>query len=158
MRWLIAALICVLTGPAWAAMKTNIGVLTCTLADSGEQVTTPPSQTRAMTCAFKPNGAGPEERYTGEIQKVGSLSALSGEPVLIWVVMGPDDRELGPGLLGQTYVGELSGEDDGKTQSPRMLVGQQDAAYALRPMSEPENESSGGNVTIVVLKVKSSPA
>ena len=158
MRWLIAALVCVLTVPVSAAVQTNIGVLTCTLAESGEKGETPPSQTRAMVCAFKPNGAGPEESYSGEIQKVGSRSALSNEPVLIWVVMGPDDRELAPGLLGQTYVGELAPAADGEVRPPKMLVGKSDDAYALRPMSDSPRESATGSVTIVVLKVKSIPA
>jgi len=158
MRWLIAALLCALSMPASADVQTNIGVLTCTLAEAGKKGETPPSQTRAMVCAFKPNGGGPEERYTGEIQKVGSRSALSGEPVLIWVVMGPDDRELAPGLLGQTYVGELAPSVDGAVRPPKMLVGKSDDAYALRPLSDSHSESSTGSVTIVVLKVKSIPA
>jgi Protein of unknown function (DUF992) len=158
MRWLIAALLCALSVPASADVQTNIGVLTCTLAEAGHKGETPPSQTRAMLCAFKPNGGAPEERYTGEIQKVGSRSALSDEAVLIWVVMGPDHRELAPGLLGQTYVGELAPAVDGEVRPPKMLVGKRDDAYALRPMSDSNSESATGSVTIVVLKVKSIPA
>lgn len=159
MRWFIAALVCALSCPAFAAVQTNIGVLTCTLAESGETGVTPPSQTRAMTCAFKPQGTGPEERYLGEIQKVGSQSALTGKLVLIWVVMGPGDRDLKPGLLEQTYVGELAPSETGAPQMPKMLVGKTDDAYALRPLTDNGKEAaSGGSVTVVVLKVKSIPA
>jgi hypothetical protein len=157
MRWLSAALLCALSVPASADVQTNIGVLTCTLAEAGDNGETPPSQTRAMVCTFKPDGGGPEERYTGEIQKVGSRSALSNEAVLIWVVMGPDDRELAPGLLGQTYVGELAPAAEGGVRPPKMLVGKSDDAYALRPLSDSHSESPTGSVTIVVLKVKSIP-
>jgi len=156
MRWPIAALFCVLAGAASAAMQVNIGVLTCTLAPSGERGEAPDSQTLPMVCDFKPNGTGPEERYEGEIRNVGSQTALSGKRVLIWVVMGPADRELPPGQLGQTYVGKLasSADDDGQ---PEMLIGESDDAYALRPMSDNGGETGPGNITVVVLKVKSIP-
>jgi hypothetical protein len=157
MRWLIATLFCALACPAWAAVQTNIGVLTCTLAESGDQGETPPSQTRAMSCAFKPQGTGPEERYTGEIQKVGSQTALTGKLVLIWVVMGPADQELKPGLLDQTYVGEVAPSADDATKAPKMLVGKSDDAYALRPMTDNGTEAASGSVTVVVLKIKTVP-
>ncbi len=158
MRLLIAALLCALSCPAWAAVQTNIGVLTCTLAETGAQGETPPSQTRAMSCAFKPQGTGPEERYSGEIQKVGSQSALTGRLVLIWAVMGPDKKELKPGLLEQTYVGELAPSLDGATQQPKVLVGKSNESFALRPMTNNGKEPASGSVTVVVLKVKSLPA
>jgi hypothetical protein len=161
MKWLIAALICVLAPAANAALQTNIGVLTCTLAETGERGETPPSQTRAMVCAFKPNGSGPEEHYSGEIKNVGSGTALSGKLVLIWVVMGPEHATMEPGLLAQTYMGELASSDDGKSKAPKMLVGESDETYALRPLNEGEGETGGGganNVTVIVLKVKSTAA
>ena len=65
MRWAIATLLCLFAVPATAAMTTDIGVLTCTLAEHGEKGTEPDSQTRAMLCTFKPKGTGPEESYTG---------------------------------------------------------------------------------------------
>ena len=66
MRWAIATVLCLLAVPASAAMTTDIGVLTCTLAEHGEKGTEPDSQTRAMLCSFKPKGTGPEESYSGE--------------------------------------------------------------------------------------------
>jgi Protein of unknown function (DUF992) len=157
MRWLIATLFCAMACPSWAALQTNIGVLTCTLAETGDTGVTPPSQTRAMSCAFKPQGTGPEERYTGEIQKVGSDTALTGKLVLIWVVMGPDAKKLRPGLLEQTYVGELTPSASDAPPTPKMLVGKSDDAYALRPLTDNGKESPSGSVTVVVLKVKSVP-
>ncbi len=157
MRWALVALICALSTAASAEVQTNIGVLTCTLAPAGDKGVTPPSQTRAMTCAFKPNGAGPEESYTGVIQKVGSQTELTGELVQIWVVMGPD-RELQPGLLQQTYVGKVAPAPDAKAQQPKILIGETDDSFALRPMSnDPTKNNAAGSVTVVVLKVKSIP-
>jgi hypothetical protein len=161
MKWLIAALICVLAPAANAALQTNIGVLTCTLAETGDKGETPPSQTRAMLCAFKPNGSGPEEHYSGEIKNVGSGTALTGKLVLIWVVMGPEHATMEPGLLAQTYMGELAPSEDGKSKAPKMLVGDSDETYALRPLNEGEGETGGGganNITVIVLKVKSTAA
>jgi hypothetical protein len=161
MKWLIAALICVLAPAANAALQTNIGVLTCTLAETGERGATPPSQTRAMLCAFKPNGSGPEEHYSGEIKNVGSDTALSGKLALIWVVMGPEHVTMEPGLLEQTYMGELAPSEDEKSKAPKMLVGASDETYALRPLNEGEGETGGGgvnNITVIVLKVKSTAA
>jgi hypothetical protein len=157
LRWLITTLLCALSCPASAA-QTSIGVLTCTLAETGDTGETPPSQTRAMTCDFKPQGTGPGERYSGEIQKVGSQSALTGKLVLIWVVMGPDVQELKPGLLEQTYVGELAPSADGAPQAPKMLVGKSNASFALRPLTDGDKEAASGSVTVVVLKIESVPA
>ena len=42
-----------------------------------------------------------------------------------------------------------------------MLVGESDETYALRPLNEGEGETGGGganNVTVIVLKVKSTAA
>ena len=105
-------------------MTTDIGVLTCTLAEHGEKGTEPDSQTRAMLCTFKPKGTGPEESYTGEVKKVGSQTELSGKLVLIWAVMGPSDRKLKPAVLEQTYVGEAATDAGDKSTPPKLLVGE----------------------------------
>ena len=161
MRWALAmgwaALACALSSPAFAASQANIGTLTCTLAETGTEATTPPSQQRDMLCSFKPAGAGAEETYSGQIKKIGTRTELDGKLVLIWVVMGPSERELKPGLLEQSYVGELSSSADGKPQAPKMLVGDRDAAYGLRPMTDDTSDSATGNVTVVELKVRSVP-
>jgi hypothetical protein len=146
---------------ASAAVPTNIGVLTCTLAKTGEQDTTPPSQTRDMVCRFKPSGSGPEEQYAGEIRRVGTRSALTGTAVLIWVVVGPDDSKLGPGHLAQSYVGTQNPNATG-AQPPVILVGKQNENLSLRPLADTsatrDEDASAAGVTVVVLKVKSVPA
>jgi hypothetical protein len=157
MRWAFFALASVLSGPALAAAQANLGTLTCTLAESGVDAETPPSQQRDMLCAFKPSGTGAEETYSGQIKKVGAQKELNGKFVLIWVVTGPSEREFTPGMLEQSYVGELASSDDGKPQSPKMLVGNKDSAYGLRSMTDDSTESAAGNVTVVELKVKSVP-
>jgi hypothetical protein len=157
MRWAIAIVLCMLAVPASAAMQTDLGVLTCTLAEHGEKSTDPDSQTRAMLCSFKPKGTGPEESYSGEIKKVGSQTELSGKLVLIWAVMGPSDRKLKPAMLEQTYVGQAVNDmDDSKV--PKMLVGETDKAYGLQPITNngPEPNASD-SITVVALRIKSTP-
>jgi hypothetical protein len=155
---------CGLISPVQAAVQTNIGTLTCTLVESNDQEAaagsdrekSAPSQSRIMLCSFKPSGTGPEEHYTGEIKSVGSNEALSGKLVLIWVVMGPDHVTFAPGLLQQTYVGNGPASDRAKPKAPT-LIGESDESFALRPLNE--SETSGANsVTVISLKVKSTPA
>ena len=159
MRHLLAGLLLfALASPALAAVQANLGVLTCTLAEVGEQSEAPPSQKRAMICTFKPNGGGPEEQYTGEVQKVGVQDGLANTMVLIWTVLGPDRSELAPGLLAQTYVGKIS-PTQSADQPPKMLVGEADENFSLRPMSDEVNsKADAGSVTVVVLTAKTIPS
>jgi hypothetical protein len=164
MRWPVAGLLFYfLAGPTLAQVQANIGVLTCTLAQSGEEEASPPSQTRAMVCSFKPEGTGPEEQYSGEIRKVGSSTSLTGTSVLMWVVVGPADAKLAPGLLQQSYVGTHSPPPEAEWEPPVMLVGEENDDFALRPMTDSfmarkDAEGAASSVTVVVLKVKSAPA
>lgn len=159
MRWAIATVLCALAVPASAAMQTDIGTLTCTLAETGEKGTEPDSQTRVMLCSFKPKGTGPEESYSGEIKKVGSQTALTGKLVLIWAVMGPSDRQLKPAVLQQTYVGEVADDPSDKSQPHKILVGEKDKAYGLQPITNEAHEPSASEtVTVVELRIKSTPS
>jgi hypothetical protein len=153
MRLLIAIILSVLACTPSDATQTSVGDLICTLSQTGERGVTPPSETRAMVCVFKPSGGGPEERYSGEIKSVGTHSELSGKLVLIWAVMGPADRKLEPGLLEQTYIGQ--GDTDDADEPPNMLVGESDDSYGLRLSSDGKADSSA--ITVVILKVRSIP-
>jgi hypothetical protein len=158
MRWVLATIFCAVATAA-GAMQTDVGVLTCTLAEHGEKDTNPDSQSRAMHCSFKPKGTGPEETYLGEIKKVGSQTELSGTAVLIWAVMGPSDRKLKPAVLQQTYVGDTGAEGvtaDGKP--PKQLVGEREPAYALQPITnEGDKPGPSDSVTVIELRIKSTP-
>lgn len=161
MRRKILACACALSAiplVAQAAGQTDVGVLTCTLAESGEHTSEPETQTRAMLCAFKPNGGGPEESYSGEIRKVGSQTALSGKLVLIWAVIGPANRALKPAVLEQTYVGEATTPADDPSAPPKMLVGERDKAYGLRSITDKGEPNPGQTITVVDLKIKTIPS
>ncbi len=155
---MLLAVICTLSLPAHAAMQTSLGVLTCTLSQHVEKETNPDSETRAMHCSFKPDGTGPEEIYSGEIKKVGRQDELAGKKVLIWAVMGPSDRELTPAVLEQTYMGEVASDPTDKSQPPKLLVGERDDAFSLQPITDDTLEpSAGSSVTVVALRIKSTP-
>jgi hypothetical protein len=111
-----------------------------------------------MHCSFKPKGTGPEETYVGEIKKVGSQTELNGKLVLIWAVMGPSDRKLTPAVLQQTYVSEAAPDSLSKQQPAQRLVGERDKAYGLQPITDNGDESkAGGSVTLIELRIKSTP-
>lgn len=141
---------------ATAAMQTDVGILTCTLAEHAEKDTAPDSQTKLMHCAFKPAGNGPGEVYIGEVKRVGSQTALTGKRVLIWSVLGPSDRKLTPAILQQTYVGRVAGASESETA--KLLVGERDDAYSLQPIvDEAHKENAEPSVTVVELRIKSTP-
>jgi len=162
MRWLVtAALMTGLAMPSQAAestdegvVQTDLGVLTCTLGPTSETGTEPDSQAKAILCTFKPSGTGPEETYTGEIKKVGSQSALADREVMIWAVMGPNDRRLSPGLLAQTYVGAApTGES--ANEPPKRLTGERDNSLELQPITDGTVEPGANeNVTVLELRIK----
>jgi hypothetical protein len=158
MRWVLAGLLCALVTPAAAQLQTDVGTLTCTLAEQGEKDVNPDSQSKLMHCSFKPKGTGPEETYVGEIKKVGTQDELSGKRVLIWAVMGPSDRKLTPAILQQTYVGAVKPTEADKTEPPKLLVGELDKSYALQPITDDAHEPNASrSVTVVELRIKSTP-
>ncbi|MDH4980884.1 DUF992 domain-containing protein [Hyphomicrobium sp. D-2] len=163
MRWPIAAVITPFMFASvahGAAPLADVGVLTCTLAEQGQRETNPDSETRAIYCSFKPSSSGPEETYAGEIKNVGSTDSLDKKRVLIWAVLGPGDRELKPGVLAQSFMGESAGEAIEGGQNPTQLTGDEDDAYRLRPINEDKEQAAEatGALTVVELRIKSVPS
>lgn len=159
MHRLLLAFLCLLwTGASGAQVsRTNLGTLTCTLAESGEKQSTPPSEERAMRCAFKPTESGAEHTYTGTIRKVGPGQELKGRLVLIWVVQGPTDTKLAPGLLAQTYVGGAT-ESPAKGAASNALVGERHKEIVMQPETVQGEPQAGPAVTVMELKVETVPA
>ena len=109
-----------------------------------------------MQCAFKPTESGAEQTYSGVIRRVGQGDIPVGKLVMIWVVQGPAEIKLEPGLLAQTYV---SGpESSPNSAGGAVLTGERNKDIVMRaetPNSEPK---SGVVVTIMELKMLSVPA
>ena len=80
-----------------------------------------------MLCTFKPNGAGPEETYSGEIKKVGTQTELDGKLVLIWAVMGPGrSRDEARRCLEQTLRRRASAVRGRKVVRRQRLLGRRE--------------------------------
>jgi len=125
--------------------RTNLGVLTCTVANPGKD------DGHKMTCGFKPAGTGAEEKYSGSVR--GSEQALpSGKVVLVWTVVGPADGKIGAGILSQRY--KKAKDSSGLVP---MLVGEKNPAIALQ--SETNNGSAAyAGITQIELELTGTPA
>ena len=85
----LALLIAVWMTPGMVAdsPRTNVGVLTCTVAGGDK------AEAGNLTCGFSPTGAGAEEKYVGTVVRSGAAQA--GKQVLIWAVLGPVPMQSG---------------------------------------------------------------
>ena len=142
-------------GVSAQATRTNLGALTCTLSEVAEQQKAPAAEERAMRCAFKPINEGVELTYSGSIRQIGQGQLPGGKLVMIWVVQGPDDTKLEPGLLAQTYVG--APQTIPGTPAGSALIGERNPDIALRSETN-ENAPAGLVVMVMELKVLSVPA
>lgn len=111
-----------------------------------------------MRCAFKPTGSGAEQTYTGTIRKVGPGQELKGRLVLIWVVQGPADTKLAPGLLAQTYVDGGATDSTSKGAASNALVGERHKDILMQPETVQGEPQGGPAVTVMELKVETVPA
>ena len=110
----------------------EIGLLTCTLAESGEtSASATPSQegARDALCTFIEK-SGAEETYIARAQGV-SISA-DQKAALIWLVRSTSGAELEPGALQQIFA------TDSKTQADQKppLIGERNAEISLHSMSD----------------------
>jgi hypothetical protein len=122
MRWVILICVSVLALMSTAHAEKPVvkfGVLTCTSVKPAHDVA------HRMTCGFKPEGTGAEEKYSGVI-RASSQDLPSGKIVLIWTVIGPVDGKMRAGILAQGYLKAISAP--GQTS---VLVGETDPSIAL---------------------------
>ena len=137
--------------------RSNLGTLTCTLAQDGETKQMPPSEERAMRCVFKPTESGVEMTYAGTIRKVGAGQQLEGKLVMIWVVQGPKDVKLEPGLFAQTYVGG-GDRSSAKGAAAHSLMGEENKDITLHAETAQGAPDAGRSIMTMELKVQSVPA
>lgn len=144
-------------GAAAQQPRTNIGTLTCTVADAPNPPTQPQTavgEERSMRCVYRSAAGDAEQTYSGTIKRAGTDRLSDAKLVLIWVVWGPAEKQSAPGALAQTYIGQ--GDSDKTTPGSGGLVGQSDAAYTLQA-STPTGETDS-TVTVVDLQLRSVPA
>jgi hypothetical protein len=115
-RGLIAAVValqaCCL-GSASAGADITLGVLTCTLAESGTPAgdAAVANQRRDALCTFKAKG-GMEETYAGRFQGVNPSPGRN--KALMWVVKGASPGTAQPGMLAQSYAADPAKPSDQK--------------------------------------------
>jgi Protein of unknown function (DUF992) len=101
---LVAMMLVAGAGAASSSSTTELGDLTCSVADQPTTDTTTSSQARAVHCLFRPAGTGLEETYTGTLLAAGDAERVLAHGVLAWVVRGPRNAKARVGLLEQTYA------------------------------------------------------
>jgi len=156
-RILVACLTLTLAASASAqSSRTNLGVLTCTLAEQGEPQSGPSGEERAIRCVFKPTGSGAEHTYGGQIRRVAQGQGPVGKLVMIWVVQGPSDSKIDPGLLEQSYIAAPE-TGTGAAKTGTTLIGERNPDITMRAETA-DSGPSGFLVTVMQLRVVTVPA
>jgi hypothetical protein len=133
MRGLVAAVVVLgawCLGPARAGADVTLGVLTCTLAESGTPAgdAAAASQKRDALCTFKAKG-GVEETYAGKFHGVNPSPGRN--KAMIWVVKGAS-AGAHPGMLAQTYAADPGKPSDQKTP----IIGEAHPDIQLHTMAD----------------------
>jgi hypothetical protein len=140
-KWL-AALMTV--GCAWSTaaaqqkMTVEVGVLTCSLFESGRVETGAgvDVQERDILCGFRLK-SGAEETYSGKLRGVGLSDKYKG--TLLWLVKAPPTlMPSPPGLLQQSYAADAKALAD---EIPA-LIGEVNSDIILQSMGDKDEEST----------------
>jgi hypothetical protein len=161
----LAALGLAVTTPIAAQTPTDIGILTCALAESTEpgapvDESAAAQQARDMQCWFRPFREGPEETYLGIVRGAGQVRELFRKRVMIWIVKGTPTTRASPGLLQQTYAADPRAAPG---HAPP-LIGEMRSDIVLQPFADgkppaPDNKvlPLDAIITAAELILKSSP-
>jgi len=150
----------------------EIGVLTCSLAESEDANSagdkTSGTDVRRIVCVFRPANSGPEEVYQGAVQIIGQDHDLLAGRAIIWIVKGAPTTMRSPGMLQQTYAADASAAPDhappliGETNSSIILQAMTDtpplADKKRGPQSAHRRPSAPGTIALVTLTLTSTPA
>ncbi|MBU2583069.1 MAG: DUF992 domain-containing protein [Alphaproteobacteria bacterium] len=116
--------------PAAAQNYVAVGTLTCT---GGEGVGLILGSKKSYRCTFSAN-AGPTERYSATVTKIGLDIGITGETVMLWTVLAAtnDVRE---GMLAGNYAGAAADAAIGIGGGANVLVGGSTDSVVLQPVS-----------------------
>jgi len=135
-RGLVAAVVAVAVGAcclgsATAGADITLGVLTCTLAESGTPAgdAAAANQKRDALCTFKAK-SGVEETYAGRFHGVSPSPGRN--KALIWIVKGASTGTVEPGMLAQTYAADPAKPSDQKTP----IIGEAHPDIQLHTMAD----------------------
>ena len=90
--------------------------------------------TKEMSCVFTPT-MGPPERYVGRITTVGLDLGVTTSGALGWAVLMAGSTPYPPAGLGGNYIGASADASVGIGGGGNLLVGGNDRAFALQPLS-----------------------
>ena len=130
---LIAFLVLSIGGPlnAQPGRYAPAGSLNCTIAPSVGLIV---AGTKGMNSVFTPT-MGPPERYVGRITTVGLDLGVTTGGALGWAVLMAGATPYPPAGLGGHYVGASADASVGIGGGANLLVGGNDRAFALQPLS-----------------------
>jgi hypothetical protein len=126
-----AALLWAAAAAAQSDTKVQHGVLTCSLSDSTNLVL---YSTVTFDCSFDPDGPAGPEAYVGEIEKIGVDLSTTEAQEITWYVVAPSG-DLPKGALNGSYVGVSADVSLGAGVGARALVGGDEDAIQLQPVS-----------------------
>src|SRR5262249_14707188 len=164
--WMMVALpFCVGAGTdPGARLPAEVGVLSCTLAQSTDPQTSAQSgaagEARQILCTFTPARDGAEETYAGSLKGINAGRTLPESMALLWMVRAPIGTKATPGLLEQTYAADLAAPPGHVAP----LVGERNNDITLHTMSERKEGSASKHerpalafaITAIELKLRAS--
>jgi hypothetical protein len=127
----LAAALLTLAAPRPAeAGYVQVGVLECIVQPGIGLIVV---SSKALACTLSP-GAGPPERYTGRINKVGIDIGFTGRSVIIWAVFSAQSH-YSQGSIAGTYVGLSAQASVAIGLGANVLLGGSGSSLALQPLS-----------------------
>jgi hypothetical protein len=105
------------------------GVLSCNVSSGWGFVF---GSSKDMNCTFAP-ADGPEEHYTGAINKYGVDIGFQKGGILVWGVFAPG--KLAPGALAGNYGGATASAAVGVGAGAHALIGGSNSSVSLQPLS-----------------------
>ncbi len=120
----------------------KVGMLTCHVHSGWGYVV---GSSKGMDCVYHPNGRH-EDRYTGNISKLGVDIGYTSGGTLVWDVIAPSSDTRAGALQGE-YGGAVASATAGIGIGANVLIGGFDKSIALQPVSVEGNtglDISGG--------------
>lgn len=128
--------------------RVEVGQLTCNVEGGAGYIL---GSSKSLYCTFDRLGAGPNEAYSGTINKFGLDIGITGTTVILWSVLAPSS-DLPPAALAGTYVGASASASIAIGAGAKLLVGGSDDTIMLQPLSV--QAQTGLNVALTVAEVE----
>ena len=118
-------------GQSALAGSVQVGTLSCKVEGGVGLII---GSSKGMICSFKPAGGGPNQSYSGSIDKLGVDIGFTNETRIIWTVLAPSS-DIPHGALAGTYGGATAEATAGVGVGANALVGGLKNSFTLQPLS-----------------------